>query len=166
MRTYHFQDSNGYNGILSLSIISLSLICISFPLFALLSFVSIFEISGIAGLTFAPRPLIHIDDIKYVLAGYELIRAIRAMRASGRCERVYCSYRMCWSERCSGSYCQAVIFLVIKDDWISEREGVWEWRSCYTAHARRNLPVKEYCYLRTFRGTWQPPSRITIIYIS
>ena len=67
----------------------------------------------------------------------------------------------CWSERCSGSYCQAVIFLVIKDDWISEREGVWEWRSCYTAHARRNLPVKEYCYLRTFRGTWQPPSGIT-----
>ena len=52
-------------------------------------------------------------------------------------------------ERCSGSYCQAVVFLVIKHDSISERPGYWQWGSRYTAHAGRNLPVKEFCYLRT-----------------
>ena len=37
--------------------------------------------------------------------------------------------------RCSGSYCQAVVFLVIKHDSISERPGYWQWGSRYTAHA-------------------------------
>ena len=61
----------------------------------------------------------------------------------------------CWwrcgreKERCSGSYCQAVVFLVIKHDSISERPGYWQWGSRYTDHAGRNLPVKEFCYLRT-----------------
>ena len=57
--------------------------------------------------------------------------------------------RMIEKERCSGSYCQAVVFLVIKHDSISERPGYWQWGSRYTAHAGRNLPVKEFCYLRT-----------------
>ena len=37
-------------------------------------------------------------------------------------------------ERCSGSFHLAVGFLVIKDDSISERPSLWQWRSRYTAH--------------------------------
>jgi hypothetical protein len=43
---------------------------------------------------------------------------------------------------------QTVGFLIFKEDSIYERPGEWQWRNRMTTHAGRNLPVKEFCYLR------------------
>ena len=56
-------------------------------------------------------------------------------------------------QRCSGSYRRAVSFQVFKDDSISQRPSLRRLRSRSTVHARRNLPVKEFCYLRTVNLT-------------
>ena len=56
-------------------------------------------------------------------------------------------------QRCSGSYRRAVGVQVFKDDSISQRPGLRRWGSRFTVNARRNLPVKEFCYLRTVNLT-------------
>ena len=56
-------------------------------------------------------------------------------------------------QRCSGSYRRAVGVQVFKDDSISQRPGLRRLGSRFTVHARRNLPVKEFCYLRTVNLT-------------
>ena len=74
-------------------------------------------------------------------------RALRALEASpdGR--------PLTEKQRCSGSYRRAVSFQVFKDDSISQRPSLRRLRSRSTVHARRNLPVKEFCYLRTVNLT-------------